>query len=600
MGTAKLPPFDAVSIEAGADVTPLLRKRLRLALILCLAPIGGFAIFDLWLADPERLAIYYGLKLAAVAIVIGVFAWLGPPRARAEIVAVGLIAIAIMFSLSSLSAILAGEPETTPILVVAVALGTATLLPWGIGPQIAVAAIAALSTVATVYGATGSLAALLQYPTIGVAIGLGLSVFVADEFDRTRQALARRHREQRRAEAAVRKLNEELEERVTQRTVELARLYGERERSEAAVSAIIENAGDAIWSIDREYRLIVFNSAAAERFRSRFGSELRPEMDVDARLQDEFERHWKPLYDRGLAGERFVVEQTARFPSGPRHYRTAFNPIVSGGAITGLAIFSADVTEHKRAEEQVRRHLEELTHVLRLSTMGEMAAGLAHEINQPLAAIVSYAQGCARRLCDEPSEVAAVRPVIDAIAGEALRAGEIIRRLRSLIRKEPARRDWMDLNEAVAAVVGLLAPEARRQRIAVSLQLEAALPRILADPIQIEQVVLNLMRNAIEAMSDVTGPRELRVSTGQRDGPVVHLSIDDTGTGLPAVEPDRVFEAFFSTKPTGLGMGLSISRTIVEAHEGRLVAIPKSGPGASFELMLPIQPADLTALRAAM
>jgi C4-dicarboxylate-specific signal transduction histidine kinase len=580
----RAPAGQAVLDDAMPDDAVLLRQRLRIALLLCLAPIVGFALFDLYLADPEKLPVFYALKLIAVALALGAFAYLHPPRSHAVVVGVGLVCIAIFYVLSTASAILAREPLTTPILSVAFALGTATLLPWGMAAQAAAVAIAVLATVATVYGSTGGLAALLQYPNVGLALGLGLSVYVAREFDHSRRLLRRRHADQARAEADVRRLNEVLEARVAERTAEL-------QASKASLSALIENTGDAIWSIDRNYRIIALNSVTAERFRAFVGVPLNAGMAYDERTTASFAAsfgaEWKAHYDRGLTGERFSIEHALPLPGGTRHYHTSFNPIVSGGEVTGLAMFSTDITDRLRAEADARQHQAELTHVLRLSTMGEMAAGLAHEINQPLAAIVNYAQGCLRRLRSHPSDVEAVLPVIDDIAAEGMRAAEIIRRLRSMVRKEPPRQDWMDLGEVVADAVRLIGPEARDHGVLLHVQTATPTPTVMGDRIQIEQVVLNLLRNGIEALAEVHGRRELTIGVRSTDGERVELTVSDTGPGMSAAVAERAFDAFFSTKAAGLGMGLSISRTIIEAHQGRLWAT--SGPGGTtFHATLPL------------
>ena len=266
---------------------------------------------------------------------------------------------------------------------------------------------------------------------------------------------------------------------------------------------------------------------------------------------------------------------------------TSFNPIVATGWSPAWRL-SAEVTERKRAEEQARQHQAELTHVLRLSTMGEMAAGLAHEINQPLAAIVNYAQGSSRRLRNNANEVSAVLPVIDDIAAEALRAGEIIRRLRSLVRKETPKQDWIDLPEVAEEILRLVQPDTMQHGIAVQLEAEPQLPCVHGDRIQIEQVILNLLRNAIDAMAEVEGERILQVRIVRVGDTAVELAVRDSGHGMAPRVAERVFDPFFSTKPGGLGMGLSISRTIIEVHQGRLWVAPNPDAGVTFRLTLPV------------
>jgi PAS domain S-box-containing protein len=409
---------------------------------------------------------------------------------------------------------------------------------------------------------------------------------MAAELERNRRALAQRRVDQQRAEAEVRQLNDVLEGRVAQRTAELERLFHELQRSQAALSALIENADDAIWSIDCNSRLTAFNAVTSQRYHALFGGVLHLGMSFEDMVPEPYRAQWRAFYDRGLAGERFSVEQSFDMRDGTHTYVVSFNPIVPAAKLTGLAIFSTDVTERRRVEEAARQHQAELTHVLRVTSMGEMAAGLAHELNQPLTAIANYAQGSTRRLRANPPQVGPVLAVIDDIAAEALRAGEIIRRLRSLIRKEAPRQDWMDLNEVVGEVVRLLEPEMRQHAVTVRVHADARLPALVADRIQIEQVILNLVRNAVEAMREMEGRRELDIRTTAVGDNLVEVSVRDTGPGLQAALVDHIFDPFFSTKAAGLGMGLSISRTIIEAHQGRLWTSP-SGAGAHFHFTLP-------------
>ncbi len=573
----------------------VLVRRLRFALLGCLGPIALFALADLYLS-PGDLVPLWGIKAGGLGVLV--LALLGLRRARGQgsVVMIALVSAAAMYALSTASAIYGEEPLTNSLLSITVALAAATLLPWGVAPQLALVGIAIAATVVTIHESTGSFAGVIAYPNVGVAIGLGVSVYIAYELQHGREALALRGAEQRRAEAQVRQLNEQLEGRVAERTAELERVNRElahqvavRAQAEAELTALIESANDAIWSVDREYRLIAFNSVMSERFARMFGFELQPGLAFDERVPQAWRDAWKGLYDRALAGERFSVEEDdVQVPEGTRSFLTYFNPIVTDGTITGLTVFSTDITERKNAEAAARRHQAELTHVLRLGTMGEMAAGLAHEINQPLGAIASYAQGSTRRLRGPSPDIPGVLGAIEQITAEALRAGEIIRRLRTLVRKEAPRQDWIDLNEIVRNVLQLLRPDALLHRIALRAELDRALPRVVGDGIQVEQVVVNLVRNGIEALSASAEPRELSVSTAA-DGDSVHAIVSDTGAGLNPDLRERIFDPFFSTKSDGLGMGLSISRTIVESHGGRLWTVP-SPRGATFQFTLPINP----------
>ena len=594
----RTPPLDP-----DVDATIQLARRLRIATALCIGPILVFAAFDLALVPAEQLPVYWAIKLAALAV-IGVGVLLLRQRAaysRRRLIWVGLGCVAALYGLSTTSAVLARDAQTTGIIALTVALATATLLPWGVAAQAAVVALGMLSTALAMYGADGTLHGLMQYPTVGLIIAMGVSLHVASEFERTRTALTRRHVEHQRADAEVRRLNEELEARVRQRTTELEQVNADLQReveeriryaaelrqSQAAASALIENADDAIWAIDREGQLVIRNAAVRRRYADAIGAELASPEDYPEAVREHLARYWAPLYARGLAGERFTDEEIVDGPQGRRYFVNAFNPIVIDGAVAGLAVFSSEVTELRRSEESARQRQAELTHVQRLSTLGEMAAGLAHEINQPLSAIVNYARGCAHRLRADPASLPAVMPALDSISTEALRAGEVIRRLRQLVRKETLRQEAIDLNALVAEVVRMVAPEAKQAGVKIEEFPTSALPLLMGDSIQIEQVILNLIRNAVEAMSG-TGPRRmLQVTTRVSRAGHVEMAVRDTGPGLPAGMGDLVFEPFFSTKANGLGMGLSISRTIIQSHHGRLWAAANEEGGTTFRVELP-------------
>jgi signal transduction histidine kinase len=579
LAAERIPPLDP-----DAEDTQRLGRRMRIAVALCIAPIILFALFDLALLPPAELPLFWAIKLGALLVIV-VAAWQlrvrpGQPPSRGRLIVIGLCCVAAMYALSTASAVLAREGQTTIVLSMAVALATATLLPWGVGPQLVVVGIAGLSTIVSLYGANGDLHALVQYPTVGLVIGLCVSVYLAGEFARGRQALVERQQERRRAEDEVRLLNARLEARVAERTAELR-------QSQAAVSALIENAADAIWAIDRDGRLLISNAAVRRRYAAQVGRELGSQQDHPAVVRQAIVDYWAPRYARGLAGERFRDEQAIEGLNGTRYYVNAFNPIVIDGEVAGLAVFSSDVTELRQSAAAARQRQEELTHVQRLSTLGELAAGLAHEINQPLAAIVNYARGSARRLRDDPDTAAAVLPAIDSIASEAMRAGEVIRRLRRLIRKGAPRQEWVDVNALVDEAVRMVEPDARQRAVRVEVFLASILPPLLGDGIQIEQVVINLLRNAIEAMTAGGDRRVLQVTTRRSDGGGIELAVRDTGPGLPTGMAETIFDPFISTKSGGLGMGLSISRTIVEAHQGRLWASANPDGGMTFRVELP-------------
>lgn len=256
------------------------------------------------------------------------------------------------------------------------------------------------------------------------------------------------------------------------------------------------------------------------------------------------------------------------------------------------AQLEAAIERRERAEEQARRHQADLAHVLRVQTMGEMAAGLAHEINQPLGAIANYAQGCRRRIASGSLTETELTVMLDSIASEALRAGQTIRHLRSLVRKQESQREPTDVNRIVHDAVELAEPEARAHGVTVRLELADDLRPVLVDRIQIEQVVLNLLRNAVEAMHESSGDALLVVETHTDPACGVEVVVRDTGVGLSTEGAALAFEPFITDKATGLGLGLAISRSIVEMHGGRIWGEPNGARGAAFRFTLPPDSSD--------
>ena len=247
-----------------------------------------------------------------------------------------------------------------------------------------------------------------------------------------------------------------------------------------------------------------------------------------------------------------------------------------------------DVTERKRAEEALREAQAELAHVTRVTTLGELTSSIAHEVNQPLAAVVNNASACLRWLAGQAPNLEEARQSAALIIADGHRAGEIISRIRALARKAPPRRDWVNINETILEVIALARSEVHRNRVSTQTQLSSDVPLILGDRIQLQQVILNLIINAIEAMSEISeGPRELQVVTRKDELQGVRVTVRDSGPGLDPDSLDHLFTAFYTTKLQGMGMGLAISRSIIEAHGGRLWAVPNDGPGATFQFTLP-------------
>jgi two-component system sensor histidine kinase TtrS len=262
------------------------------------------------------------------------------------------------------------------------------------------------------------------------------------------------------------------------------------------------------------------------------------------------------------------------------------------GATLGTVVVFRDVTDRKEAEERVRRHQAELAHVARLSTLGEMASGIAHELNQPLTAIATNARACIRMLESGRNSGEQCSDVMDRVAAQAERAGEVIRQIRHFVRKEPPDLRPTPLRLILDTVLGLLRPEARRAGVELAVDQTDWDPWVLAQEIQIEQVLLNLGRNAIEAMAESPGPRRLVLSAKPDRHGHIALAVTDTGPGLAPDIRERVFEPFVTSKPQGMGLGLSISAGIVEVHGGTLSVESEPGSGASFRFTLPLVQPD--------
>jgi two-component system sensor histidine kinase TtrS len=259
------------------------------------------------------------------------------------------------------------------------------------------------------------------------------------------------------------------------------------------------------------------------------------------------------------------------------------------GAAVGAVVVFRNIAERKHLSEKSRQHQSEMAHVARLSTMGEMASGIAHELNQPLSAISNYTRGSIRML--QNSELANKGQLITAmeqVASQAERAGEIIRQLRRFVRKEEPEREWVSLELLIRSLLGFIQPELRKGEVKVTLELASGLPTLWVHGIQLEQVLLNLIRNAIEAMQDNRGERRLGLGAWQ-EGELVYLEVSDNGHGIDAALRERLFTPFVTTKKQGMGLGLSISQGIIEAHGGQMRLESSPGEGTHFIITLPLR-----------
>jgi C4-dicarboxylate-specific signal transduction histidine kinase len=247
-----------------------------------------------------------------------------------------------------------------------------------------------------------------------------------------------------------------------------------------------------------------------------------------------------------------------------------------------------DVTEARRVEEQMHRAQADLAHVARVTTVGELAAAIAHEINQPLAALVTQGNACLRWLALEPPNLGEGRSSVEAMIDSGIRAGEVISRLRAMMKRSPPHRDLLNINDAILAVIALVGAEAQRNRVSLRTELSNDLPLVLGDRIQLQQVILNLIMNAIEAMRGIDqAQRKVLVVSRKDESKGALVEVQDSGAGLEGLAFDRLFDAFYTTKPDGMGIGLAVSRTIIESHGGQLRALPNVPQGAVFQFQLP-------------
>lgn len=249
------------------------------------------------------------------------------------------------------------------------------------------------------------------------------------------------------------------------------------------------------------------------------------------------------------------------------------------------------IQEHDKAQQALRETQAELAHLSRAFSMGELTSSIAHEINQPLTAVVANGHACLEWLSSEPPNVEKARHTTEHIIQDGTRAGTVLSRIRSLFKKEPPAQDWLKMNEVIEELTTLLRDEANHRDIVIETRLSRDLPLVKGDRVQLQQVVLNLLMNAMDAMSGVSAnPKSLIVSSGQHEPQEILVSVEDSGVGLAPEIEGRIFEPFFTTKSQGIGIGLSISRSIIESHRGRLWAEAGHSGGALFQFTIPLEP----------
>lgn len=381
--------------------------------------------------------------------------------------------------------------------------------------------------------------------------------------------------------------------RYSKRALEME--IGERRRAEEKLAAnenrlrqIIASEPECVKLETSEGILLEMNPAGLCLVEANYPNEIIG-TSVYNIIAPEFRDSYRAHSTRVFAGESSIMEfQMISLKGRRRWLETHAVPLRDRcNKVTALLGITRDITARKHAEEEIRMHYGELAHASRVNTMGEMASGLAHELNQPLAAIANYSHGCLRRIRSGAGTVDDLTRAIEQVCNQADRAADIIRSLRRFVNKEDSPHQPQDLLGIVREAMIIARPEANMHQIDIRLKLIPGMPKVLGHAIQIEQVILNLIRNAVEAMSNMPPVlRRLELSTSLDDDMAV-VTVRDSGLGLPRETLERIFDPFFTTKATGMGMGLPICRSIVEAHGGTLLALPnEEGCGLTVRFTL--------------
>ncbi len=360
---------------------------------------------------------------------------------------------------------------------------------------------------------------------------------------------------------------------------------------EAYFVTLMNAAVDAIIVIDQNGRIEIFNKAAEEVFGyvaseilGENVSRLMPEPDSSS--HDQYLNNYHTSRNPNIIG-------IGREVIGLHHNGMEFPVHLSVGEVAGTETsrfigIIRDMSEHHRLEREVREMQSELVHATRLSELGEMTAGIAHEINQPLTAISTYANACHRMLTNEQIDATELLNTLHLITDQAQRAGEVVRRLRTFTKKRLGQRQLLEINTIIDATIRLVEADIRARNFNLRKSLTPALPKVFADNIQIQQVVLNLIRNAMDAMESVPSRENIiTIETKLGEDNCVRVSVSDQGIGLTEDIAEKIFDSFFTTKVTGTGIGLSISRSIITAHGGILNYSPNQEDGVTFYFTLP-------------
>jgi PAS domain S-box-containing protein len=385
----------------------------------------------------------------------------------------------------------------------------------------------------------------------------------------------------KRAENAIRDARDHLDAKVQERTAELQRSNLEIQESERQLRMLTEAIPQQIWRTDTEGSIEYCNQHLCD-YLGRGAKQLRGEAFFDVIHADD-----KPLFRHGwqaalASGGRFEAEVRVR--GADTVYRwflvRSIPQRAENGQIARWYGIHIDIEQQHRAQQSLMLAQDDFTRLLRTLSMAEMAASIAHELNQPLTAVVTHAYACREWLQSEPANLEKASATAEKIVQESTRASAVISRVRALFRKEAQVRELTSMNKLIQGMARLLRDEAIRRDVFIRLVLAHDLPQLEMDPVQIQQVLLNLAMNGMEAMTHAAGPRELTIRSEKRGDGEILVAVEDHGSGIAPEAVARMFEPFFSTKPQGTGMGLAICRSIIEAHDGRVWAEESAQRGA--------------------
>ena len=361
------------------------------------------------------------------------------------------------------------------------------------------------------------------------------------------------------------------------------------ELESSRLAAIVSSSDDAIITKTLDGTVTSWNAGAT----SIFGYEASEMIgqSITRIIPPELHEEERQILARLARGERLRHYETVRIARDGRRVDISLtvSPLIGrSGKVVGASKIARDVTATKRAEAELQQAQIEFARVARVTMLGELTAAIAHEVNQPLTGLVSSGKACLRWLGGEAPDLEAARKSVERMIRDGSRAGEVIGRIRAMISKSKPQRDSLNINDAIMEVLALLRTEIHRNSISPYTELSNDLSLVWGDRVQLQQVILNLVMNAIEAMSGISQTQRRLLVSSVNDGPNgVLVSVRDSGPGFDETAPDRLFEAFYTTKENGMGIGLAVSRTIIQAHGGRLWAMPNVPRGAIFQFTLP-------------